>query len=70
MGNTKNNQGTVEANEALPELVYPKEQIELLLNLINQTLFQGIQQIQLIAQISAVLSNPIKVLPKENEETE
>ena len=60
------NQNNMKENE---KIVYSKEDIELLLNLINSTSFKGIQQIQLIAQISAVLGNPINMLSEENKET-
>ena len=38
---------------------YPKDKIQLLFNILNSMNFTGIQQAQVIAQISVILNNPI-----------
>ena len=38
---------------------YPKDQIQLLFNILNSMNFTGIQQAQGIAQISVILNHPI-----------
>lgn len=45
---------------------YPKDQIQLLFNILNSMSFTGIQQAQAIAQISVILGDPIT----ENKTTE
>ena len=45
---------------------YPKDKIQLLLNILNSMSFTGIQQAQAIAQISVILGDPIT----ENKTTE
>ena len=52
---------------------YPKDQIQLLFNILNSMNFKGIQQAQGIAQISVILNNPIvedktKNVTKESQE--
>lgn len=52
---------------------YPKDQIQLLFNILNSMSFTGIQQAQGIAQISVILNNPIvedktKNVTKESQE--
>ena len=39
---------------------YPTDQIQLLFNILNSMNFTGIQQAQAIAQISAILGQPIQ----------
>jgi Txe/YoeB family toxin of Txe-Axe toxin-antitoxin module len=48
-------------------VIYNREKIQTLLNIINQTPFQGIQQAQAITQIVSVLGNPIKKEDKTEE---
>ena len=45
---------------------YPKDKIQLLFNILNSMSFTGIQQAQVIAQISVILGDPIT----ENKTTE
>jgi hypothetical protein len=52
-----NNKGQTQENEIIS---YEKDKIELLLNVLNQVQFQGIQQAQAIAQVSVILSNPVQ----------
>lgn len=52
---------------------YPKDQIQLLFNILNSMSFTGIQQAQGIAQISVILNSPIieekiKNVTKESQE--
>ena len=52
---------------------YPKDQIQLLFNILNSMSFTGVQQAQGIAQISVILNNPIvehktKNVTKESQE--
>ena len=52
---------------------YPKDNIQLLFNILNSMSFTGIQQAQGIAQISVILNNPIvedetKNVTKESQE--
>lgn len=49
-------------NTTTPEVVsYEKSKIQLLLNILNNLQFTGIQQAQGIAQISVILDNPITI---------
>ena len=50
----------------MDKLVYSKEQIEKLLNIINTLPIQGIQSASKIVEIYNILNNPIK--EKENTE--
>ena len=57
-----------------PEVVsYEKDKIQLLFNILNSMSFTGIQQAQVIAQISVILGQPIQNETgkddKENEVT-
>lgn len=53
----KEKQNDIQSQEVVS---YPKDQIQLLFNILNSMNFIGIQQAQGIAQISVILNNPIK----------
>jgi hypothetical protein len=58
-------------NKKVEIITYEKEKIDLIFNILNQVQFQGIQQAQVIAQISVILSNPIHVdIQSENIQDE
>lgn len=52
--------------QTLEVVSYPKDKIQLLFNILNYMSFIGIQQAQGIAQISAILNNPIVEDKTEN----
>ena len=52
--------------QTLEVVSYPKDQIQLLFNILNSMSFIGIQQAQGIAQISVILNNPIVEDKTEN----
>lgn len=54
--------------QPLEVVSYEKDKIQLLFDILNSMSFTGVQQVQGIAQISVILSNPIKPIEKENQE--
>ena len=65
--NMKEKQNDIQSQEVVS---YPKDQIQLLFNILNSMNFTGIQQAQGIAQISVILNNPIVNKNDENETKE
>ena len=63
----KEKQNDIQSQEVVS---YPKDQIQLLFNILNSMNFTGIQQAQGIAQISVILNNPIVNKNDENETKE
>ena len=59
---TQNNTKTLET------VSYPKDQIQLVFNILNSMSFTGIQQAKGIAQISVILDHPIAKETTENNE--
>lgn len=53
----KEKQNDIQSQEVVS---YPKDQIQLLFNILNTIQFTGIQQAQAIAQISVILGQPIQ----------
>jgi hypothetical protein len=56
----KNNMETQNKPNEIKVLIYEKDKVEKMLNVLNQITFQGIQQAQIITQIVMILSNPIE----------